>query len=66
MRQNPYVCEDFRGKSGFQRPLTAGFSGIAEPEKQKGTPLEKGALAGIFRILIGAPNRRAMDQARPR
>jgi len=51
MRENPRVCEDFRGKLGFQRHLTAGFTGIADPEKQKGTPLEKGALAGIFMIL---------------
>jgi hypothetical protein len=66
MRENPHVCEDFRSKSGFQPPLKAGFLGIACPRKQKGTPLEKGALAGIFMILGGAPNRRAMDQARPR
>jgi|LakMenEpi03Aug12_release.lakeMendotaPanAssembly.Ray.scaffolds.fasta_scaffold2974078_1 hypothetical protein len=66
MRKNPHVCKDYHGKSGFQRPLTAGFSGIAEPEKQKGTPLETGALAGIFMILGSVPNRRAMDQARPR
>jgi hypothetical protein len=31
MREKPNVCEDFRAKSGFQRPLTAGFSGIADP-----------------------------------
>jgi hypothetical protein len=51
MRENPHVCKDFSGKSGFQLPLAAGFWGIVCPGKQKGTPLEKGALAGIFMIL---------------
>lgn len=66
MRKNPDFYEDFARKSGFQDPLTVGFSGIAKLEKQKGTPLEKGALAGIFMILGSAPKRRTMDQARPR
>lgn len=66
MRKKPHVYENFARKSGFQDHLTVGFSGIAEPEKQKGTPLEKGALVVIFMIFGGAPKRRAMDQARPR
>jgi hypothetical protein len=45
MRKNPDFYEDFARKSGFQDHLTVGFSGIAKLEKQKGTPLEKGALA---------------------
>jgi len=55
MRKNPDFYEDFGRKSGFQDPLTVGFSGIAEPEKQKGTPLEKGALVVFFMIFGSAP-----------
>jgi hypothetical protein len=45
MREKPHFCEYLAEKSGFQPPLTAEFLGIACPRKQKGTPLEKGALA---------------------
>jgi len=45
----------FSGKSGFQGPRAAGFSGVTEPEKQKGTPLEKGALVVFFMIFGSAP-----------
>lgn len=63
MCKKPHNIVDFSQESRFQSPLTDEVWGETVHRKQKGTPQEKGALAGIFRILGCDLGR---GQARPR